>query len=134
MEAIRNIRPIVPENFEQVSIKDLEFSSQKSLMQNTYVKSYQMDSDKVQQRISDSISQFIESNDIHLDCEVDIEKGLISMKAISKITGDVIKEVFPRTILYTNDNLKVMTGILLDRKGPNPQTGPGGTCWWRGRL
>ena len=116
MEAIRNIRPIVTENFKHVSIKDLEFSSQKSLMQNTYVKSYQMDSDKVQQRISDSISQFIESNDIHLDCDVDIEKGLILMKAISKITGDVIKEVLPRTILYTNDNLKVMTGILLDRK------------------
>jgi uncharacterized FlaG/YvyC family protein len=116
METIRNIRPIVTENFEQVSIKDLEFSSQKSLMQNTYVKSYQMDSDKVQQRISDAISRFIESNDIHLDCEVDIEKGLILMKAISKITGEVIKEVLPKTILYTNENLKVMTGILLDRK------------------
>jgi uncharacterized FlaG/YvyC family protein len=116
METIHTLRPIVPKSFEHVSIKDLEFSSRKSLMQNTYVKSYQMDSDRVQQRISDSISQFIESNDIHLDCEVDIKKGLILMKAISKITGDVIKEVFPRTILYTNDNLKVMTGILLDRK------------------
>jgi len=116
METIQPLRSIVPENFEHVGIKDLEFSSRKSLMQNTYVKSYQMDSDMAQQRISDSISQFIESNDIHLDCEVDIEKGLILMKAINKITGGVIKEVSPRTILYTNDNLKVMTGILLDRK------------------
>jgi len=99
-----------------MSNKDLEFSSQKSLMQKTYVKSYQMDSDRVKQRISDSISQFIEFNDVHLDCEVDIEKGLILMKVISKITGDVIKEVFPRTILYTNENLKVMTGILIDRR------------------
>jgi len=116
MEAILTIRPIVPENFEQVSIKDLKFSSQKSLMQNTYVKSYQMDSNMVQQKIFDSISQFIESNDVHLDCEVDIEKGLIFMKVKNKITGEFIKEIFPRTILYTNENLKVMTGILLDRK------------------
>ena len=116
METIQPLTPIVPENFEHVSIKDLGFSSQKSLMRNTYVKSYQMDSDRVQQRISDSIYQFIESNNVHLEFEVDIDRGNILVKVINEKTGDVIKEVFPRTILYTNDNLKVMTGILLDRK------------------
>jgi uncharacterized FlaG/YvyC family protein len=116
MEEIKTINPTGRENSEYVDIKEFEFSSQRSLMQNTYVKSYQMDSDMVQQRISDSISQFIESNDVHLDFEVDIEKGLILMKVISKITGEVLKEIIPRTILYTDENLKVMTGLLIDGK------------------
>lgn len=104
------------ENFENVGIKDFEFICRETLMKSTYVKSYQIDSDMVQQRNFDSLSQFIESKDVHLDFKVDIEKGLIFMKLSSKITGEVIKNIFPRTVLYTNENLKVMMGILIDKK------------------
>lgn len=80
METILTIRPIGSENFEEMSIKDLEFSMKKSSKQKTDVKSYQMDSDMAQQRISDSIYQFIESNNVRLEFEVDIDKGNVLSK------------------------------------------------------
>ena len=116
METIHTIRPIGSENFEQMSIKNIESSMRKSSKQKTSVKSYQMDSDTAQQRISDSIYQFIESNNVHLEFEVDIDRGNILVKVINKKTGDVIREIYLSTILYADKNMKSMNGILLDRK------------------
>jgi len=102
------IRPIGSENFE--------FSMEKASKQKTSVKSYQMDSDMAQQRISGSIYQFIESNNVHLEFAVDIDRGNILVKMINEKTGDVIREISLSTILYADKNMKSMNGILLDRK------------------
>jgi len=116
MKTIRTIRPIGSENFEQMNIKDLEFSMEKSLKRKTDLKSYQMDSDTAQQRISDSIYQFIESNKVRLEFEVDIDRGNILVKVIDEETNDVIREISLSTILYADTNMKNMNGMLLDRK------------------
>jgi uncharacterized FlaG/YvyC family protein len=104
------------ENIEGEVVEDFEFLCQETLIKSTYVKSYQLDSDAVRQRISESLAKFKESENAHFDLKVDIKKGLILMKIINKINGDVIKNIFPRTILYTSENLRVMIGILIDKK------------------
>ena len=114
METILTLRPVESENFQRVNIKDLEFSMKKSSKQKTNVKSYQMDSDMAQQRISDSIYQFIESNNVHLEFEVDIDRGTILVKVTNDITGDVIREISLGTILYADKNMKSMNGMLIE--------------------
>jgi uncharacterized FlaG/YvyC family protein len=116
MEEIRAINPIGHEYSEHAGIKKFEFSRQKSLIQETYVKSYQMDPDMAQQKISDSIYQLIESKNVRLDFEVDMDRGLILVKVINEITGDVIREIPLSTILYADKNMKGIRGMLFDKK------------------
>ena len=116
MESTISAGPIGPKNPEQMAIKDLEFSILKASKQKMGVKSYQMDTDRVQQKIFDAIYQFIRSKDVYLDFEVDIDRGRIIVKVINKMTEDVIREISLSTILYADKSMKGMAGTLFDRK------------------
>lgn len=116
MDTISTASLIGPRNSEQESIKDLEFSYQKSSKQKTGVKSYQMDTDRIREKISDAIYKFIRSKTVHLDFDVDVDRGIISVKVINKFTGNVIRKISLRTILYADKSLKGMKGVLYDRK------------------
>jgi uncharacterized FlaG/YvyC family protein len=61
--------------------------------QKKSVTSFQMDPDMVQQRISKTVSQFVESNDVHLDFEIDHADDKILVKVINKFSGEIVREI-----------------------------------------
>jgi uncharacterized FlaG/YvyC family protein len=50
-------------------------------------------SDSVQQRISETVSQFMQSNDVHLDFEIHPAEDNILVKVINNSSGEIVREI-----------------------------------------
>ena len=105
MDAIRTVRangPWIPGN---VKSRAAELSNGQTSSQESSTRSYQEDSTSVQQRISDSLFQFIESKEVKLDFEINCVGGKIAVRVINEATEKVIRQftVKPEVIM---DGLK----------------------------
>jgi uncharacterized FlaG/YvyC family protein len=65
----------------------MELSNGHTASQKNRLSSHEMDSDNLQQRISDFIYQSIESRQVELDFEIDHVDKKILIKVINKISG-----------------------------------------------
>lgn len=93
MDAIRVDRPIAVGALYNIKPRAIQSSNSTSSSQNRSARSYQKDFEKVQQRISDSMSQFIESYNVDLDFEINHANSEISLKVINKASGEIIREI-----------------------------------------
>ena len=84
MDAIRENRPIGVEVTGNIKSKTNQLFN---------VRTYQKDFEKVQQGILDSVSQYIESNDVELDFEIDYADSKLSIKVVDKTSGKIIREI-----------------------------------------
>lgn len=71
----------------------MELSNGQTASQKNRLSSYKMDSDNLQQKISDSIYQSIESRQVELDFKIDHTGNKILMKVINKILREVVREI-----------------------------------------
>jgi uncharacterized FlaG/YvyC family protein len=93
MHEIRTVKAIdfwIPEN---VKSRDRELSKGQTSLQRSSARSYQKNAASVQQRISDSIVQFIESKEVNFDFKITRVGGKITVKVIKKATGEVIRQI-----------------------------------------
>jgi uncharacterized FlaG/YvyC family protein len=93
MESINAIRPVGVGISEDMNSKGVELPKRQSSSQKRSVGSSQIVSNTVQQRISETVSQFMESNDVHLDFEIHHSADKILVKVINNFSGEIVREI-----------------------------------------
>ncbi len=94
--------------FKDMKSVNMELSNGQSALQKNRLSSHEMDSDNLQQRISDSIYQSIESRQVELDYEIDHVDKKILLKVINKISGEVVRQI----LVEPSSNLNVSKGTI----------------------